>query len=245
MLDVDAFELVDAAADAGFDGVGLRLSGPHAVADLALLRQHAAGRCIRIADVEVHRITAGTHADDAVALIAGAAELGAASVLVVSDLADDAATVAQLAALAERCRAHGLRLGLEYMAWTNPCEPTAAVKMAQIAGCELVVDLLHHVRIGAGVVELDAIVAAGVLAWVQLCDAVLGIVRMDHAALLHEARHTRLLPGEGTLPLRDLLRQVPADTVISVEVQSDQLLCKPPRERAQLLHDSARRVLAG
>jgi len=245
MLDVDAFELVDAAADAGFDGVGLRLSGPHAAADLSTLRQHAADRGIRVADVEVHRITAGTHADDAAALIGGAAELGAAAVLVVSDLADDVATVAQLTALAERCRAHGLQLGLEYMAWTNPCEPVAAVKMAQAAGCELVVDLLHHVRVGAGVVELDAIVAAGVLGWVQVCDAVQGIMPMDHAALLHEARHARLLPGEGTLPLRDLLRHLPADTVISVEVQSDQLLHTPPRERARLLHDSARRVLAG
>ncbi len=245
MLDVDAFALADAAADAGFDGVGLRLSGPHAVADLSVLRNHVRDRGMSIVDVEVHRITAGSHPDDAAELIVGAAELGAAAVLVVSDLADDATTVAQVTALAERCRANGLRLGLEYMAWTNPCEPLAAVRMAQAAGCELVVDLLHHVRVGAGVDELDAIIAAGVVGWVQLCDAAADVAPMDQAALLHEARHSRLLPGEGTLPLSDLLRHVPIDTVISVEVQSDLLLRTPPRQRAQLLHDSARRVLAG
>jgi len=245
MLDIDAFALVDAAADAGFDGVGLRLSGPHAVADLAMLRQHASDRGMSIADVEVHRISVGTHADDAAALIASAAELGATAVLVVSDFADTATTVAQVASLAERCRANGLRLGLEYMAWTNPCEPIIAVEMAQAAGCELVVDLLHHVRVGAGAAELEAIVGAGVLGWVQLSDAAEAVRPMDHAALVHEARHARLAPGEGTLPLRDLLRHVPSDTVISVEVQSDRLLQIPPRERAQSLHDSARRVLAG
>ena len=245
MLDVDAFALVDAAADAGFDGVGLRLSGPHGVADRGALRRHAAERGISIADVEVHRISAGTNLDDAAALIDGAAELDATGVLVVSDLTDDAATGAQLAALGDRCRAHGLRLGLEYMAWTNPCEPSAAVQMALSTGCELVVDLLHHVRVGAGIDELEAIVAAGVLGWVQVCDAAAASGLMDHAALLHEARHARLLPGEGSLPLRDLLQHVPADTVISVEVQSDLLLRTPPRARAQLLHDSARRLLVG
>lgn len=245
MLDVDAMALVDAAAAAGFDGVGLRLSGPHAVADLAALRQHAADRRMSIADVEVHRIAVGTHADDADALIAGAAELGATAVLVVSDLADVAATVAQVAAMRERCRAGGLRVGLEYMAWTNPCEPIAALEIALDTGCELVVDLLHHVRVGAGVDELDAIVAAGVLGWVQLCDAAAVDGSMDHAALLHEARHDRLPPGEGSLPLRDLLRHVPSDTAISVEVQSDALLDVPPTERARLLHDAARRVLTG
>ncbi len=245
MLDLDAFALVDVAADAGFDGVGLRVSGPHAVSDPQLLRQHAMDRGVSIADVEVHRITAGTRADDAATLVEAAEELGARAVLVVSDLADDTSTLAQLATLAERCRAHGLRLGLEYMAWTNPREPMAALEMARAAGCELVVDLLHHVRVGAGTDALDAIAAAGVLGWVQICDAVVGDVPMDHAALLHEARHARLLPGEGSLPLRDLLRHVPADTVVSVEVQSDLLLRTPPRERARLLHDSARRLLAG
>ena len=245
MLDVDAFALVDAAADAGFEGVGLRMSGPHAVADLAMLRQHATDRGISIADVEVHRISVGTNADDAAELIARAADLGADSVLVVSDLADTATTVAEVASLAERCRASGLQLGLEYMAWTNPCEPIAAVLMAQAAGCQLVVDLLHHVRVGAGATELEAIVDAGVLGWVQLSDAAKPVGPMDHAALLHEARHARLAPGDGDLPLRELLRHVPSDTVFSVEVQSDRLLQIPPRERAQLLHDSARRVLAG
>ncbi len=246
MLDIGAFALIDAAADAGFDGVGLRLSGQHAVADLSTLRHHANDRGMTIADVEVHRITADTIADDASALIADAAEVGASALLLVSDLADMAATLAQVAAITERCHAHGLRLGLEYMAWTNPCDPMAAVEMAQATGCELVVDLLHHVRVGAGADELDAIVAAGVLGWVQLCDGAAiegGLV--DHAALLHEARHDRLLPGDGSLPLRELLRHVPTETVISVEVQNDQLLHTPPRERARLLHDSARRVLAG
>jgi hypothetical protein len=58
-----------------------------------------------------------------------------------------------------------------------------------------------------------------------------------------EARHGRLTPGTGILPLRALLARVPAAVTISVEVQSDDLLALSPGERARLLHDAATAVL--
>ena len=124
----------------------------------------------------------------------------------------------------------------------------AAVEVARATGCQLVVDVLHHVRVGAGAHELDVIAAAGVLGWLQLCDAAGELDatrRTAQAALLHEARHGRLAPGQGELPLQTLLASVPAGTVVSVEVQSDQLLAVPAADRARLLHDAARVVLGG
>ncbi len=241
LLDADPFTLADAAAAAGFDGIGLRLSHDHAL-DTAGLRRLA--RRLRdlglfVHDVEVHRI--GTGDDDAGALIDAAAEVGARFVLVVSDLADDTAgrdrTVHQLGRVVERARATGVTVGLEYMAWTTPRRSADAVQMAAATGATVVVDVLHHTRLGEGVVELRAVVESGRLGWVQVCDAPL-LAPVD---LLDEARHHRLAPGEGALPL-DLLLAVPdAGTVRSVEVQSDELAARlGPLERAAALYAAAR-----
>jgi sugar phosphate isomerase/epimerase len=241
MLDQPADVLLDAAAAAGFDGVGLRLSAEHATADPADLGARAARLGLTIHDAEVHRV--GDAPTDPRPLIERAASVGAAAVLVVSDARERATTLSELTRFADACAERGLVAGLEYMAWTTPNEPVDAIGIARATGCRLVVDLLHHVRVGGTVDQLRTIVDAGVLGWVQLCDAPL-----DPPAdgdLLREARHGRLLPGTGGLPLRALLDVVPGGTTISVEVQSDALLSVDPLERARRLHDAAVSLLAG
>jgi sugar phosphate isomerase/epimerase len=239
MLDVPADILVDVAADAGFDGVGLRLSAEHGSGDLRALRARAERYGIVVHDTEVHRIDTG--ATDPGVLIERSVAVGASALLVVSDLADRARTRDALGHLTDRCHRAGLEVALEYMAWTTPSTPADAVAMAREVGCVLVVDVLHHVRVGAGRTELDEVVDRGVLGWVQLCDAPASAT----GDLVHEARHGRLPPGHGALPLVELLASVPTGTPISVEVQSDELRRLPPAERARLLHDTARSVLAG
>jgi sugar phosphate isomerase/epimerase len=101
-----------------------------------------------------------------------------------------------------------------------------------------VVDLLHHTRLGEGADELRAVVASGRLGWVQVCDAP-ATAPVD---LLDEARHRRLPPGDGRLPLDVLLGEVPADVVRSVEVQSDAMAARlAPVERAAALYAAATR----
>lgn len=242
MLDHATSVLIDAAADAGFDGVGVRLSSPvteaHGVADVAATRRHAATRSVSIHDVEVYRVGSS---GDPHGLVDRAAALGAGALLVVSDAAGRAETLDGIGRVVETARPYGLRVAVEYMAWTDPATPADAVAVARETGCEVVVDLLHHVRVGAGVRELEAVVASGTLGWVQLCDG--PALAPTEGDLIHEARHGRLLPGAGALPLDELLACIPADVVVSVEVQSTVLGAVPPRERARLLHDAARSVL--
>lgn len=244
MLDQTPSVMIDAAADAGFDGVGLRLSSPggepHGVADIEATRRHARDRGVVIHDVEVHRI--GTDTDPA-GIVERAAAIGAGALLVVSDATDRSLTVDGVGELVAIARSYGVRIGLEYMAWTDPATPSAAVSIASDTGCEIVVDLLHHVRVGAGARALDEIVRSGSLGWVQICDGPMDAPEDDD--LIREARHGRLLPGDGALPMRELLAIVPAGTTISVEVQSDVLQRTPPAERARLLHDAARSVISG
>jgi len=244
LLDADPFTFADAAAAAGFDGIGLRLSHQHALdtAGLRRLARRLNELGLFVHDVEVHRIGADGD-DDAGRLIDAAAEVGARFVLVVSDLADDTAgrdrTVHHLGRIVERGRAAGVTVGLEYMAWTTPRRSADAVQMAAATGATVVVDVLHHTRLGEGATELRAVVASGRLGWVQVCDAPLG-APVD---LLDEARHHRLAPGEGALPL-DLLLAVPDTSAVrSVEVQSDALAARlGPFERAAALYAAARRA---
>jgi sugar phosphate isomerase/epimerase len=236
MLDVAAPDLVAAAAAAGFDSVGLRRSGEHGSDGAGVLAATARTGCA-VHDIEVHRIT--TPPADPGRLLDDAAALGAAAVLVVSDLADRGATVDAVGRLVAAAAERALTVGLEYMAWTDPSAPLDAIDVADATGCRLVVDVLHHVRVGAGPAELAAIVAAGHLGWVQLCDAPLDAPD----DLVHEARHDRLPPGAGMLPLRALLDVVPVGTPISVEVQRDALRAVAPSDRARLLHDATRAVL--
>jgi sugar phosphate isomerase/epimerase len=64
------------------------------------------------------------------------------------------------------------------------------------------------------------------------------------AALAHEARHHRLPPGHGTLPLRAFVAALPPDLPLSVEVHSDRLRAElGPVARARLVHEAARALL--
>ena len=252
MLDHDAPTLLRAAAAAGFDGVGLRLSADHELTDGRQaddIRSMAEDLGLAVHDAEVVRIdgdwrTANRPPDRVRWLLETAARIGASAFLVVSDLPDEDATVEAVAALVEEATPLGLTVGLEYMAWTTPATPATAVAMAEAAGCRVVVDVLHHVRVGAGIDELRHVVATDRLGWVQICDAVTaepvdrsslerGAVDLD--PVIHEARHGRLAPGRGVLALTDFLAAIPEPTVISVEVQSDDLVALEAEDRARLL----------
>ncbi|MDH4144745.1 MAG: sugar phosphate isomerase/epimerase [Acidimicrobiia bacterium] len=241
VLDQPAEMVIEAAAFAGFDGVGLRLSGEHAVERPERVRARVEQAGLTVFDVEVHRISADA---DPRPLLDAASAVGAEAVLVVSDLRDRGATIEQLHRVAAECRLRDLRLGLEYMAWTDPADPLHAVAMAESVGCEVLVDVLHHLRVGCGPPELAAVVASGRLGWVQLCDAPLAPPDGPFPeGLIREARHGRLAPGHGELPIAELLAVLPPTVTVAIEVQSDELLAVPVGLRAQHLIDTARRAL--
>ena len=249
-LDVSAGELADIAIDLdGCAGIGLRLSGEHGVADVAraaAIRHRLEVADRRVHDIEVVRVSADFDPRTAVPLMSRASEVGAGHVLAVSDLGESGGrsaldeSIDVFAALRDLAREHGLDVAVEYMAWTTPHDVDGALRIFETTGCRVVVDLLHHCRIGATVAELERLVGADAIAWVQVCDAP---AHLEAESLLHEARHGRLIPGEGGLPLRDYLAVVPSHVDISIEVQSDELLVIEPRERARRLLDATRALV--
>jgi sugar phosphate isomerase/epimerase len=107
---------------------------------------------------------------------------------------------------------------------------------------KLLVDAMHFFRFGGRVEDLAA-AGPGLIGYVQLCDA----PRVStHASYMDEALHERLAPGDGELPLVDLLRSVPDDVVVSVEVPQRSLAAAgmAPEERVGRCVAAARRLIA-
>jgi sugar phosphate isomerase/epimerase len=81
------------------------------------------------------------------------------------------------------------------------------------------------------------------IAYAQLNDTTLE-PRIDN--YMEEAMYERLVPGEGELPLRDILSALPSDVVIELEVprRSLALAGVSPIDRLRPCVDAARRLLA-
>ena len=77
----------------------------------------------------------------------------------------------------------------------------------------------------------------------QLCDA-LAERPTDVKGLLHQARAERLMPGDGELDLKGMLRGVPDDIPISLEIPMETLSRTVPAvERTRQMLVKARRLL--
>jgi sugar phosphate isomerase/epimerase len=242
VLDLDPLRQIEVAAAAGFWGLGLRLGSARA-ADRAALDGIAAAaqhHGVILHDLEVIRIPAdGTDPAEAEVLCAAAGHLGIGSVLAVSDHESHDHTVAVLRRIAETAATHDVEVVVEYMAWTTPATPRAALEMAAATGCRIVVDVLHHHRVGGHLDDAAAIIAGDHFAWLQLCDGPLdGPGTID--GIIHEARHARATPGHGEFDLTGYLGLITAPSIISVEVQSDQRWAQiTPAARAAELYTAS------
>jgi sugar phosphate isomerase/epimerase len=211
VLELTPPEMVDCAAEAGFSHVGIRLlpatpTEPQydIVGDTPLLReveQHLADTGVKVLDVEIFRIKPDTRVGDYEAAIATAARLGASDLLVA-----------------------GLGADLEFMPWTDAKDLTQAARIIERTGRDnagLLIDPFHLSRSRSRIEDIVTVPPSR-LHFMQFCDVPAAIPpTMD--AILAEARAERLFPGEGGVDLLDLLRAVPRDIPLSLEVPTVRL----------------------
>lgn len=150
-------------------------------------------------------------------------ELGAESINAISIDRDIGRTFDQFALLAERAASYELRTLLEFAPIMAVRDLPTAIDAARHCGRDtaVVVDALHLARSGGAPADLAAI-EANYIGYVQLCDAPRD---WTAASYMEEARWERLVPGEGELPLRELIAALPRDITVGLEV--------PRRSRAQ------------
>jgi sugar phosphate isomerase/epimerase len=250
-LELSPSALVAEAGRAGFNSVGLRFvpatpggpAYPTRVGTEAhrVLKQILAGEDVRVADIEFIQLTPGIDVRAFAGVFEAAADLGAASITVSGDDHDAARLTAHFADLCDLARPFDLRVDLEFMRWraigTLP-QALAIVRQANKSNGAILVDALHLSRSGGKADNLISIPAEWLRA-AQICDAGADVPATE-AAIIAEAREGRLPPGEGALPLGELLAALPTDAFLSVEMPMPAL---QTRARITAAFDATRRLL--
>lgn len=247
VLDTTPPELVSVAAAAGFHAVGIRLTAPPSVgvppydilSEGPLLRDTLArlkDTGITVLDTEFLRFEPDRPVGIPEGFLEVSARLGARHVLVMSAEPDEGRTLERFGDLCDRAARYGLRVGLEFAVYTGVPTLAHAVQMvgrANRANASVVVDALHFSRSG-GLPAHIAGVDPSLFPYAQICDASADMPGpTDSPALIREARTGRLLPGEGVLPLRDLVAALPPDLPLAVEAPSRATADLPAVERAR------------
>ena len=248
-------DMVTCARDAGYSHVGLRIvpattTEPNwdTVGDTPTIRETLArlrDTGITVLDIEVLRLTPEFRIADFEKVFATGAALGARNALVADSDPDVARFVDHYGALCDLAARYGIAPSVEPMPWTeakNFAQAVALVTAAARGNSGVVIDPLHFDRGGSEADEI-APVPREYIRYLQMCDAP-AERPTEVAELLRQARTDRLLPGEGAIDLVGILRNVPADTPISMEVPQAALVASVPAvERARRALVATRRLV--
>ncbi|MFZ2157291.1 MAG: sugar phosphate isomerase/epimerase, partial [Bradyrhizobium sp.] len=248
--------LIDVAAACGFDQVGIRLlpAVPGGVAyplmeDAASLKETIArldATGITVADLEVVAFRPETEIAAFSAFFETGARLGAKHILVAAYDPDLDRFTDRFAGFCEAAARHGLTADLEFMPWTHvPDLATASAIVAQTgqANAGVLVDALHFDRSNSSIGEIAAIPAHRLHYW-QLCDGPAERPATTEG-MIHAARNERMFPGEGGIDLVSLIRAMPPDIAVSIEVPTAELArTVDAKVRAQRALGAARKAIA-
>ena len=237
-------EIARAAARAGFSHCGFTVDPENwDAADLRLTKALVADHGLGVLDTEVIWIgEGGLVTADHLTIVEAGAELGAANLLVVSSEKDAGKNAAALRFLCERAAPAGMRVCVEFLKITAIDSLDAAadvVRRADHPAAGLLIDTLHFRRAGHAPPDLATLDAAW-FPYTQICDGN-AACEDDQDAYLEDAIDLRSAPGEGELPVTDIIRALPAGIPLSVEVRSKAYRDRyaDPVERAQAVRDQS------
>jgi sugar phosphate isomerase/epimerase len=173
----------------------------------------------------------GDHGDR---VVEAAARIGARNLLVVSRGVADDVFVERFGELCDLAAPHGIGCSLEFMAFMSIRDLPQALGVLDVvdrANASVLVDNLHLARTGGTVADVSRI-APDRLPYVQLCDA----AAAAPADLVTEALDARLAPGDGELPIVELVDALPAHTSLSFEIRSASLRSAYPNPTERARH---------
>jgi sugar phosphate isomerase/epimerase len=253
-LELDPPALLDVAAEAGFSSVSLRTwaavpGGPEyplleggPLSEGTRKRMDATG--VGILQIELVSLARKIEIESYRPVLEGGAALGAARVVASGD-DEESVVVERLAQLCDVAGELGMSVDVEFMPFRRLATLTqalAVVARTDRDNARVMVDALHLFRSGGSVAEVAAAPRSRI-GVCQLCDAPL--VGPDEAAFATEAREHRFLPGDGELPLRDLVNALPGGVPLAAEVPNGVLFAGvSPADRAKLAYQAASAVIA-
>ncbi|OWO91874.1 sugar phosphate isomerase [Rhizobium esperanzae] len=240
-------EFAKAAARAGFSRIGLRLNPafpgapyyelPVGGSAARELKAVLAGEGIEVFDIEFFVIDPSFDASSVEATVAAAANIGARRLSVCGDDPDQARLASNFSDLCGLADRYGLAVDVENMGWRVIKTFQDSVNLVKASGARnagALVDGVHFFRNGGTLASLRTEI--GRVRHVQLCD-VTGPAPVTPEEMITEARGGRFAPGEGELPLKELVAAVDSSAAISVEVPLAG--SAPPETHLKHLYDRA------
>jgi sugar phosphate isomerase/epimerase len=258
VLDTTPPELVTVAAAAGFRTIGVRLTATPSVGvppyDILhggpLLREtlrRLEDTGVSVLDTEFLRFEPGEPIGIPEGFLEVSARLGAKHVLVMSTEPEEARTIERFGELCDRAAPYGLLVGLEFAIYTGVrtlAHAAQVVARSKRMNASVVVDALHFSRSGGLPAHIGQ-VDPSQLRYAQICDASADMPGpTDAPALIREARTGRLLPGEGVLPLRELVVALPAGVPLAIEAPCRASAPLPAVERAKRAYQAMSTLLS-
>ncbi|MEC4764049.1 TIM barrel protein [Mycobacterium sherrisii] len=172
------------------------------------------------------------------------AELGVPRINVVSLDPDLRRTFDQFAVLTEAAAQRGLQTVVEPVPGLTVGDLSTGLAARKHVGRDdfrLLVDTMHVVRAGSSAADIAAL-DRDCIGYAQLNDTTLQ-PRLDN--YMEEAMFERMVPGDGELPLLDILTALPPDLIVEIEVprRSLALAGVSPIDRMRPCVEAARRLL--
>jgi sugar phosphate isomerase/epimerase len=225
------------AARLGYQAIGVRIAPAARGGDFsplvtypAMLRESVhriEDTGVPVFDVEIARLSPDFKTDNFASFLEVAGKLKARAILVAGDDPDEARLTDSFARFCRAAAPYGLTADLEFMPWTAVKNAKAALRIVTRAGepnGRILVDALHAARSTTTIDDIASL-PHHFLSYAQLCDAPADIPATD-AELIHTARCARLLPGNGGIDLNSLVRALPDNLPLSLEIPNDELLAK-------------------
>lgn len=224
-VDLDAPSFITLAAKHGFQRVSLLVNPMPPYQDFDLLgdtaaRRETRQRCddlgVTVDMIEAFNIQADTDATSFAPAMESGKVLGNGIINLLPRDEDEARVEDCFARACELADTFGFRVMTELSRRATLKTPSQAVRFFQRIGrpdVRILLDTLHFFRY-CGTLE-DVRAHRDWIGRVQLSD---GPAEMPLADQLTEARQHRLIPGDGDLPLRSLLAEMPAGISIGIEV---------------------------
>ena len=245
VLDLPPPEVVTVAAEAGCAAAGLRLipvapgaAGYPLMDDAPMMREtlaRMAATGVAVADLEIVMLRPETDIAALLPFMEAGARLGAKHVLVAGYDPDEPRLIARFAAFCEAAAPFGLTGDLEFMPWTNVPDLATAIRVVDAAAQPnggVLIDALHFDRSRSAIADIARVPRDWLHYW-QLCDAPAERPTTTEG-LLHTARAERMFPGEGGIDLASLIRAMPRDLTVSLEIPTLELAkTMGPVERAR------------
>lgn len=230
-------QLIQAAADAGYDCVGLRLNRTtpeeplyDLINDHSLMRETKARMAdtgIKVWDIEVARMDPPRDHEHYRSFLEAGAELGARHVITQLPDDDRERAIDRYARLCDIAKPLGLQCDIEFVSWTQIASLSNAahvVRSVNRTNAGVLVDLLHFDRSDSSLDELKSLPREW-LRWAQVCDA-----PAEHPTtldgLIHHGRRERLFPGDGGIDVQRILACMPEDVTYALEIPSESLTTK-------------------